>query len=54
LGKVFSRLRINKKMPNPTQTKVNIQGDIITFFQREGIWYADFGRVGGTVIRMGE
>jgi hypothetical protein len=33
-------------MPNSSKIKVNIKGDIITLFQREGIWYADFRRVG--------
>ena len=31
----------------PSTIKVNIKGDIITLFQRKGIWYADFRRVGG-------
>jgi hypothetical protein len=41
-------------VPNSTKLKVNINGDIITLFKKDGIWYADFGRVGGNVIRMGE
>jgi len=38
-------------------SKIKIKGEIITLFQREGIWYCDFRRVGGLFgwwIKMGE